>query len=706
MCSWFACKMKKFIFLNIISVFAVFNAFADSQKDSLNAVLQQTKVDSVKIEALFELSFLCEGDEKRNYLNQALKLSLKSRNAIWTGHIYEEIGNQFYPHNLDSCDFFFKKSLQAYEVSGNKTNIAKALNNVGIVYWYKNELAVAIDYYLRAMELNLETKNTRYYAINCLNIAMLYSSLEDYDNALLYVEKLDTVNMEMMGPAFQHGKNNTQGIILYKLKKLEEARDLHRENFKLAVEIQDSVRAGMSLENLGLVFYDLGRADSAVHFYEQSFSFYPNRQIYEYAGFYNNLGNAHLKMRNFKAASIYFEKALDFGLQSGYNPWIYASYQGLADLNKETRNFEKATFYFEKLIELKDSILKEENQSALNELETKFQSEQNQKEIELLKKNEELNQAEIRNNQIVINQQNEQKFYFVLTSISLAVVVVVILIAYFANRKSKQLLLQQKEQIEFSHIQLMVKNTEIIDSLNYSKRLQNAILPPTQRFEKHFKSSFIYYQPKDIVSGDFYWLEEHNGILYLAVADCTGHGVPGALVSVVCANTLSRVLVEENPSNPAEILNKSREIIKSHFSRHEENISDGMDISLCSISTENKTLNFAGANNPLWILRNEEIIELAPDKQPIGKFALEKPFKNQTINLLSGDRLYLFSDGLQDQFGGEKGKKFKASNLKKLILSTGQESLDKQQMLIQNMLEDWKGKLEQVDDICMVAVQL
>lgn len=226
--------------------------------------------------------------------------------------------------------------------------------------------------------------------------------------------------------------------------------------------------------------------------------------------------------------------------------------------------------------------------------------------------------------------------------------------------------------------------------------------------------SFILYKPKDIVAGDFYWFQEKNNSVLFAAADCTGHGVPGALVSVVCNNALNRSVREYGMTEPGKILDRTREIVISEFEKSidgtvsGDTIKDGMDISLCSLSLSDLKLTWAGANNPLWILRAgaEQIEEIKPDKQPIGKFAGSKEFTTHTVQLGKGDSIYVFTDGFQDQFGGEKGKKFKASSLREFIFSIREKSMTEQKTLLDKRFETWKSNLEQLDDVCVIGVRV
>jgi len=270
------------------------------------------------------------------------------------------------------------------------------------------------------------------------------------------------------------------------------------------------------------------------------------------------------------------------------------------------------------------------------------------------------------------------------------------------NFKFKKEVVRRKEAEDKIHEQF----TEIQDSINYAKRIQKAILPSEKMFADAFKNFFIYYSPKDVVAGDFYWMVKTGDATIFAVADCTGHGVPGALVSVVCNNSLNRSIREYGCSEPGKILDKTREIVIEEFEKSGEDVKDGMDISLCSLSQ--RTLHWSGANNPLWIIRKDsnQLEEIKADKQPIGKYAGAKPFTTHQIELNAGDTIYIFTDGFQDQFGGVKQKKFKAAQLKELLLANQKLSMNEQKILLMNTFENWRGSLEQIDDVCVIGIRL
>ncbi len=280
---------------------------------------------------------------------------------------------------------------------------------------------------------------------------------------------------------------------------------------------------------------------------------------------------------------------------------------------------------------------------------------------------------------------------------------------------SREIVLRKEAEDKVTHafLELEEKNKEILDSINYAKRLQEAILPSEKTWNTALPNSFVLYKPKDIVAGDFYWLEMVKDKVLFAAADCTGHGVPGALVSVVCSNALNRAVKEFNISDPGKILDKVRELVietfvrKDSFGEKSENeVKDGMDISLCVLNINTNEIKWAGANNPLWYVSQNNLTEIKADKQPIGKYAEEKPFTTHTLQLNKGDMLYLFTDGYADQFGGPKGKKFKYKQLLELVLNIHKQNLPDQKKELESIFTNWRGKADQIDDVCIIGVKI
>jgi len=339
---------------------------------------------------------------------------------------------------------------------------------------------------------------------------------------------------------------------------------------------------------------------------------------------------------------------------------------------------------------------------------------------------------------IAAADKKKQKIITTLVAIGLMLVMIfsgLLFSRFRITQRQKVIIEKQKAIVE-------EKNKEVTDSITYAKRLQDAILPPLSLVAKTLPESFVLYKPKDIVAGDFYWLERTESAILIAAADCTGHGVPGAMVSVVCSNALNRTVKEFKITEPGKILDKTRELVLETFEKSESNVQDGMDISLASLTPSEGgiTLKWAGAFNPLLIIKPKdkvlpngedlggagELIELPADKQPIGKTDKPLPFTTHEIKLQaslpskggfsglaeippSGGRgavLYLFTDGYADQFGGPKGKKFKYKALSEKLKMISEKSMAEQKQLLEQTFEGWKGDLEQVDDVLIIGIRI
>lgn len=298
---------------------------------------------------------------------------------------------------------------------------------------------------------------------------------------------------------------------------------------------------------------------------------------------------------------------------------------------------------------------------------------------------------------------NQEKRFLLLTVILAAILLVVLSFFILQQVKIKNILKIKNEKITASENAIREKNKELQESLIYAKLIQSSILPTSNLIANSFEEHFVLYAPKDIVSGDFYWFDKIGDHRLFAVADCTGHGVPGALTSMVCYNALNKAVYENEFLEPSSILDETRDLVIQELGKNVSNISDGMDISLCSI--KHGELAYAGANNNMFIVRNGEIIELKADKMPIGKFPIMEPFKEVKMKLKKGDIIYLFSDGYCDQFGGNQGKKLKKSRFKAFLSVIWSKPVAEQQKYLSDKLHEWMDGFEQVDDICVIGIR-
>jgi len=267
---------------------------------------------------------------------------------------------------------------------------------------------------------------------------------------------------------------------------------------------------------------------------------------------------------------------------------------------------------------------------------------------------------------------------------------------------------KQKEKIEIAYHEIEEQKKNITDSIRYAQRIQAAILPPQKYISKKLQDYFILFRPRDIVSGDFYWYHEKGRKAYIAAIDCTGHGVPGAFVSMIGNDLLNQIVIEKNNSDPGLILSLLSKGVKQAFTRGgEQEAQDGMDMALCVIDPENKTLEFAGAQNPLILIQNETFEYIRGDSMPIGGITeLDYKFAVHKFNLNEGDQIFIYSDGYQDQFGGPKGKKFMSKKFKNLLFDVSSKSTKEQKVLLEDSLDNWQGSLEQTDDILIIGIRI
>ncbi|RMG80001.1 MAG: HAMP domain-containing protein [Bacteroidetes bacterium] len=279
---------------------------------------------------------------------------------------------------------------------------------------------------------------------------------------------------------------------------------------------------------------------------------------------------------------------------------------------------------------------------------------------------------------------------------------------YDLTRNLEQKVKERTEEIEKQKKEIEYLYTQVTDSIKYAKRIQTAILPPIDYARKLLPESFILFRPKDIVSGDFYWMDQKDNKILFGAFDCTGHGVPGAFMTIIGYNKLSEALATTEHPTPAVLLNKLNIAVQQTFNKEGSSateVKDGMDAALCSFDPQTNQLTFSGAYNPLYLVRNGEIEQIKGDKFPVGAFVEEQNFTDHTVQIQKGDTIYIFSDGYPDQFGGPKGKKFMYKNFRKLLLSIQDKSMQEQHDILNRKLEEWMGPLEQVDDVLIIGVR-
>jgi serine phosphatase RsbU (regulator of sigma subunit) len=367
----------------------------------------------------------------------------------------------------------------------------------------------------------------------------------------------------------------------------------------------------------------------------------------------------------------------------------------------------KALEYFDKYITTKDSILNQDNMKSVNEMHAKFDTEKKEKKIAILQKDKEMNTLELQ-------KQEESGFRQKLFLGGMSGGILIILLAgiylsitFLQKSRTNKLLLEKNGAIYLQKMIIEQKNETITLGFNYAKTIQDKIIPSPNSMKENCGEHFVFFQPKDIVSGDFYWAGSNNGSNFLAAIDCTGHGVPGALMSLNAYDILENICKEKRINEPAQFLDELNAAIKNDVAENANAGAEkfGMDMSLISIDRKKMELQFAGARNPMIIIRRDgSLIETKADRITIGS-ATEK-FNNHTILLQNGDMIYLFSDGYADQIGGPQRKKYLTGNFKNLLLSIADKEVNEQQRILAKTHFEWMGNYTQTDDVMVIGIRV
>jgi serine phosphatase RsbU (regulator of sigma subunit) len=482
--------------------------------------------------------------------------------------------------------------------------------------------------------------------------------------------------------AYNYIENNQPDTAFIYLLKLKRSQNNMKETSKYFM-----------YQNFGLYYKTVKKFNAALNAFSDALKIAKdNKMIDSETSCYKSIAETYIDMKDYTNAEKQLLLSIAKASENNLLHETNEAYNSLIKI-KELKGDYKEAFRLDKINDLiEKEIYNLEKINKINEIDSQLKLTEQEKIISL-------KELEIKEEQVHTLEAKSKITQLIFIVVFSILIIIFIIIVLLRARKLNNKINAQKMMLE-------QKNTEITDSINYAQRIQSAILPSDDYFSKNLPNSFILYKPKDIVAGDFYWMHVIDGHVLYATADCTGHGVPGAMVSVVCSNSLNQSIKELKTSNTGEILEMTRTLVKENFNSDDKNVKDGMDLTLCALDLKTKKMQFTGANNPLYILRENNIIEIKGDKQPVGNHINEKPFTSHTIQLQKDDVVYTFSDGYVDQFGGEKGKKFMRKRFKELLLSVASNPMKIQKQLINSAFEDWKGELEQLDDVCVIGVRV
>ncbi|MFH2096024.1 MAG: tetratricopeptide repeat protein [Bacteroidota bacterium] len=733
--------------------------------DSLFTVLQSAKNDSTRANLYNELGMefvYDDPDSALYYFNKAVHYSRRCRdefkeagNHIRIAFCYENKGDdqmalQKYEEAYRMLEKYLKTG-DAGEQRKAKELLAIIYNNMGNISLDRSDYALALEYYFKALKFNDEIGNKKNQGANLGNIGIVYKEQSDMDHALEYFTKAKGIAEEIGNKGFLARALVNIGVIYSGQGKDSLSLVNYLEALQIFEEIGDKRNMAINMANIGSYYHHEKNYNKAREYYFAALKLNEETNHYkDLALDYGSIGATYLEEGRYQLAEEYLMKAIKLGEEMHSLYFLEGYYHDLYNLYEKTGQTKKALDAYKKKVAYRDSAMSEENKQAVIRIEMQYQFEKkaaldslnNARIIEL--KNLELKE------QKVVSSKQRLAIIFIISGLILTAVFAVLLISRLRiTRRQNRIIEKQKIVVDEKNELLLQQNAEIMaqrdeieaqrdlvtrqkeeltevykeltDSIRYAKRIQNSALTDIEQMKQFFADVFVFFRPKDVVSGDFYWFAKVEDKLVFSVADCTGHGVPGGFMSMLGISLLKEIVVNEYITQPDVVLRRLRkELIRSlgYTGKSGEPVestsgtavNDGMDISLCCLHMETMTLQWAGANNPLLIVGKENVRELKPDKMPVGMHVKMDKYTLHEMSIEKGTMLYLWSDGFQDQFGGEDGKKYMARRFREYLISLADKHAGEQEALIGKTLGEWMKvnsiKYDQTDDITIMGIRI
>ena len=723
-----------------VFLFVAASAWVHAQQnpvDSLKAVLQETYKDTLKVNVLNELAdqlYVFEPEEAIRYGRLAKNLAESINYREGLAFAYKNIGLGHYmlsdyQEALENWD----PSLALYEELGDDKMVANLLSNRGSVFYTTGNSVQAIEYYVRALKIAEEVNDSLRIGTLLLNIGLVYMK----QPATLDQARDYCIRAVAMGESI--GNTRLTGVGYLNLGQIYMGKETYDSALYYYDQALDVISSGANIStiynDIGSIYAKQNEFPTALKYQFDALDLAQNENAqYQETSALLGLASTYEQQGELAQAISYYQQAVELAQETGLDPELSMAYKGMSDTYAALSDYRNAFKYINLHIELDNATLQKENENKTNTLMFSYQLDKKQDEIALLEQDKE------------IEQLKSKRQRAILISIGGVGILLLILAGGLYNRmrfirRTNQKIQAQKDEIESQRDQIEAARDKIqeqhdmvysqkemiTDSISYAERIQSALLPSKSVLDQMMGDYFVILKPKDIVSGDFYWVKEVQDHLVIVGADCTGHGVPGAFMSMLGMTLLNGLINDRCFDAPSAILDKLRQKIKVMLDQDgaSDEQKDGMDVALAILNKKTREVHFAGANNPLYIVRHKELgvgkdleafaskengkfqlFEIKGDKQPVGTHWEETPFTTHSIYLKEKDSIYMFSDGFIDQFGGEKRKKFMSGNFKNLLLSVQDESMDKQARILEETFESWRGDIEQIDDVSVIGVKI
>lgn len=711
-------SVYKYIILGVVIFFMTSASDCFAVADSVVEKVFNMPDDTLKVIALLDLAGEYGGRQDSLYqqkLNDALLLSKDISYQRGLVMCYDEVA---YRHRNRSE---FKEALEGHlkalklaEKIGFKKYLSRIYNNIGVVYRRLDDYGSAVSFHIAALEISqiVGDNKSAMYASNSLgNVFML---LSQYDQAMVYFQQALLQAHEQKNMRSLAINYNNIGELYEKQQQFDDALKYYFKSLEYNQQNNSKRGVAISYDCIGSVYMSMYQYEKALTYFEKALVINQEigDRIYESVSLLN-VGQAHNSMGRENQAIVYLNNSLHVASEIGTKSVVRDAHQILSQIYEKRGNLAKSLWHYKEYTTFKDFVLNESNTKNISKLQTLYDTEKQRKEIAVLEQ-EKLQREKM---------GRRKTLFIVFLTVAFGLLGLFAIVLYRANiikRRNNQILrkqsllisekngelVQQKKQVELI-------NDKITDSIQYAERIQQAILPQKEVLRKLFRDYFIFFKPLSVVSGDFYWVGEYFNKILFAVSDCTGHGVPGAMMSMLGNSYLNEVIRKPEITRTNQILDEMRSMIIS--SLHQQGgvgeSKDGMEMSLCIYDKETKRLEFSGSHTSILVATKGQaqqysIVELKGDVMPIGYYRKMVPFTSQTYEVKDADVIYLFSDGFVDQFGGPKERRFQRRYFKELLLKNAHKSLTEQSRIINETFVSWKGAGEQIDDVLVLGVKL
>jgi serine phosphatase RsbU (regulator of sigma subunit) len=631
-----------------------------------------------------------------DYYTKGLALMREAKELNGEASCLANIGYVHYNKgNFTLAAEYTKRAIRIKELRNDRRGMAACYNNLGNIYQDQTNYKEALLSHIKALKLREEIKDSSGIATSYINVAMVLEAQNKPDEALFnYQKALNAAGAAGDKFAMADALNN-MGSVNRSKGNFKASLEHYNRALKLYKELHYKMGEAATYNGIGNVYLQNKNYDEALQFQLKGL------QIQESGGFkkgsastYNSLGDISREMRNYNQALIYYTKALEISTTIKSRDIMRDSYKNLSTIYEKLNDKENTIKYLKLYYEEKDSLLNKENFRQIYEINTRFETEKKEKEIELLTKDQIINEKTAKQQKIV-------RIALIVGLGLLGILLFSLYARYRFKQRANLLLERQKEEI-------LKQSRLITDSIDYAKTIQEAILPDSEKLNSFLPDHFILYKPKATVSGDFYWIDKKGDQIICAVADCTGHGVPGAFMSILGQNILENVVQRSSAVDPGSMLTMLNNEIVARFYKNQESVKHGMDIAMIMIDEKRQQVQYAGARNSLYLVRENTLRDMKADKSSIGTVNREQQaitYTNNVFDLKKGDMLYLFSDGFPDQKGGADKKKFFYQPFKELLVSISNLPLSEQEQQLDKAITQWMGSTEQIDDILVMGIR-